>query len=277
MNAVSTHVRWFLAAGILFTACGAVSPGLSVEETVEKTFPADGVREIRIQNINGDIHVASSGGGDVVVRAEITARGADREQARKNLENIHLQWSHKGGVVSVEVRGKHSPLFGGRRVPGRVSFEVLVPHPVDLGMHSVNGSLQVETPVGRVRAETVNGRLSVKECDSLEGETVNGSVEAAVGRSATVETVNGSIRLRAPRGLGGDTHLETVNGAVEIRMPADVNARLDLQSLTGGIRLEGVNTEGLRRKRTKVEGVLGKGGPRLQAETINGGILLSVK
>ncbi len=86
---------------------------------------------------------------------------------------------------------------------------------------------------------------------------MNGSITArlgdATGEGLDFSTVNGSITLDLPGKMDADLHAATVNGAIETDFPIMVRGSIS---------------------RHRLEGTIGKGGTRLQLETVNGSIRL---
>jgi len=88
--------------------------------------------------------------------------------------------------------------------------------------------------------------------------TVNGSISATLGDAAWTEplsfnTVNGAIQLTFPPGLEADVRAETLNGTIHSDFPLTVRGKIS---------------------RNRLQGSIGKGGRRLDLETVNGNISL---
>jgi DUF4097 and DUF4098 domain-containing protein YvlB len=140
----------------------------------------------------------------------------------------------------------------------QVDFEVRVPAGVRLIARTVNGEVEAEDLASPVDAATVNGSVRVSTSGYASAATVNGSIAATLGEAAWTEplsfnTVNGAIRLTLPTGLDADVRAETLNGVIHSDFPVTVRGKINKRRLQGSI---------------------GKGGHRLDLETVNGNISL---
>jgi len=220
-------------------------------------------KAIEIKGVNGDVRARRTSGSRVEVRAWKHAK-------RSNPESVTIEFiEHEGGVTVCAVypggrwgavntcapgEGGHMSVHDNDVV---VDFEVLVPAGVGFTGRTVNGSVEAESLEGPVEAHTVNGHVEVSTSKHAEASTVNGSITARLGsaRADRLEftTVNGSITLDLPGQVDADLHAATVNGAIETDFPITVQGSIS---------------------RHRLEGTLGKGGMRLQLETVNGSIRL---
>jgi len=220
-------------------------------------------KAIEIKGVNGEIRARRTTGSRVEVRAWKHARRSDPESV--TIEFIE----HSGGVTVCAVypnsrfgdknrceagEGGHMNTHNNDVV---VDFEVLVPAGVSLVARTVNGSVEAESLAGPVEAHTVNGHVEVSTSRQAEASTVNGSITARLGSAGSegldFTTVNGSITLDLPGTMDADLSAATVNGRIETDFPITVSGSIGRHHLAG---------------------TLGKGGPRLQLETVNGSIRL---
>jgi hypothetical protein len=222
------------------------------------TIPAG--KSIEIKGVNGEVHARRASGDKVEVRAWKHAKHSDPDQV-----TIQFVEHDDGGVTVCAVY----PGAGNSCEPGEhgsshthnndvvVDFEVQVPAGVGFIGRTVNGSVEAESLEGPVEAHTVNGHVEVSTTKHAEASTVNGSITARMGSAGSepldFSTVNGSITLDLPSKLDAELSAATVNGTIETDFPVLVHGSIG---------------------RHHVEGTLGKGGPRLQLETVNGSIRL---
>jgi hypothetical protein len=220
-------------------------------------------KAIEIKGVNGTVRARRTPGNRVEVRAWKHAKRSDPESV--TIEFVE----HAGGVTVCAVYpgggfdGKNTcaPGEGGHMSVHNndvvVNFEVLVPAGVGFTGRTVNGSVEAESLEGPVEAHTVNGHVNVSTTEHAEATTVNGSITARLGSAGAnrldFSTVNGSITLELPGQIDAELHAATVNGAIETEFPITVRGSIN---------------------RHRVEGTLGKGGPRLELETVNGSIRL---
>ena len=242
----------YAAAQTDFNWNGQLAPGQSIE----------------ITGINGEIHAIGASGIDVVVTAVKSARRSNPSEVR--FETV----AHAGGVTVCAIYPAPPSEPGNECKPGGrgksnsrdndtvVDFTVRIPAGIGFIGRTVNGSVNAEDLQGAVESYTVNGSLKVATTGSVRANTVNGSIDAAMGRTdssngASFKTVNGEITLRLPASANADVHLSSVNGRIRSEFPLAVTGLLEPGS-------------GPRR----LDGMLGSGGQKLDASTVNGGISL---
>ena len=220
---------------------------------------------IEIEGVNGAIRATGAAGKDVVVHARKHARHSDPDQV--TIEVIE----HADGVTLC-VR---YPDVWGRRAntcaPNGhshmstndndvvVDFDLQVPAGVRLAAHTVNGEIEARGLFADAEAHTVNGSVTLETRGRAEATTVNGSVSARLG----------SLGVRAP------LEFTTVNGSITLELPEDANAEVTARNVNGGIETDFPMT--IRRSGFvghRLDGTLGRGGPRLELSTVNGGIRL---
>ncbi len=245
------------------TATAPSAPDQANQEDLHWSWAIAAGKTIEIKGVNGTVRARRTQGSRVEVRAWKHAHRSDPESVK--IEFIE----HSGGVTVCAVypssgfEGKNTcePGEGGHMHTHNndvvVDFEVLVPAGVGFTARTVNGSVEAESLAGPVKAHTVNGHVEVSTSRQAECSTVNGSITArlgdATGEGLDFSTVNGSITLDLPGKMDADLHAATVNGAIETDFPIMVRGSIS---------------------RHRLEGTIGKGGTRLQLETVNGSIRL---
>ena len=108
----------------------------------------------------------------------------------------------------------------------------------EVEVQSVNGSVTVTGAKGRVHAEAVNGSVSLREIGGeLEASTVNGTLLAVGDRfdRASLETVSGSMRFEGALGPKGSLDAESVSGSIELTLPGNVAADFAVSTFSGSI------------------------------------------
>jgi hypothetical protein len=215
-------------------------------------------RALEINGVNGEI-VAEPGTGD---RVEVTAdkHGRKHDPAEVTIkvvedsDGITICAIYPNSTSPCDNREDRSHSHNNSDVA--VDFHVKVPSGAQFKAATVNGGVHVHSLDGPVKARTVNGTCDIETSRSGEASTVNGSVRAVLGKvSASDElafsTVNGSITLRLPTTLDADLTASTVNGHIESDFPVTVTGKWGPRSM---------------------HGTIGRGGTRLTASTVNGGI-----
>lgn len=236
-----------LAIAVTFLTVGTALPYTATKE-FRKTFPYDPEKELEVRNVNGSITVTAWDQDEIEVYAEINVRSSSRRDAEEYLEEVEVHVRETTRRIAVEAEyprlssGFFDWLFGRRRPEVNVRFWIKVPHkPVELSLHTVNGSLEIEEAMGRLSFTTTNGRIEAREVKGdLEANTVNGSVRlelASVDRDARIEakTVNGSIRVYLPEDTQADIEASTVNGRIGTDFPLELSGKYAGKRATGTI------------------------------------------
>jgi len=178
---------------------------------VEQSRPAsaDGVVEIEIPN--GRVTVIGWAQNEVRVTGQVD-------------EDAELEIDGSGSHVQIQVDNRHGHGHG----QGEARIEVRVPRASRVEIDaSPNASAEIQDVSGRIRAEAVNGSVSVRgDSSDVELETVNGAVELqAPAKRVRAESVNGRVVIQ---GASGDIEASTVNGRLEVSGGRFDRARLEI-------------------------------------------------
>jgi hypothetical protein len=136
--------------------------------------------------------------------------------------------------------GTHIEIAGGngniRVFPGCGSVEA----------RAVNADIKIERPSGPLLAETVNGRIHVRDVVAgAQMVTVNGDIRAEVGAGPVYgSTTNGAVRARLLGPDVGSASFKAVHGPVAIDLPERLGFSLSAIAPPG--RVSGVDTSGGR-------------------------------
>jgi hypothetical protein len=209
--------------------------------------------ELEIVNPNGSIDVVGADVSQVEVVAERIAKAATDEDAKRLLGDLQIGEQVSATRVRLETR---PPAGEGRRI--EVRYHVKVPVSVNVRLTCQNGSVDAAALKGEFRAEAGNG--------TIKGRDLTGLVDA--------NSTNGSIRLELAAVASGGVRAETVNGRVELSIPATSKADVQASVVNGNISVEGLELEGPKATRRRVEGRLNGGGPKVVLEATNGRIQL---
>lgn len=217
-------------------------------EVREMTLSAAGGRLQVDASPNGGISAEGWDRSEVLVRARVVARADSEARAREILSSVTIE---SDGDVSAS--GPDTEMDES----WWVSYRVFVPNRFNLGLETTNGGLTATGIAGQIELETTNGGITLSD--------VAGEVSA--------ETTNGAITIH----LGGDTWqgqalaAETTNGGITLHVPEGFSAHLDASVTHGGIEIDfPVTVEGKIGRELSTD--LGRGGPPISLETMNGGI-----
>lgn len=247
----------FLAAGCDVTvgdngfSMDIVSGKAQNEWTRTYTIAPDG--RLEIVNVNGTIDASPADGPRVEVRAERIAKARDDEAARELLGKIEIVEEASAGSVRIQTK---VPKMSWGRSGHEVRYFVKVPKGLSVQFETVNGGVRLANLDGSVVASTTNG--------GVRGRGLSGAVKA--------DTTNGGVEVQMAA-VTGDIELETTNGGIRLELPEDAKATLEARCVNGGINVErGLTVQELEKSRRQFRGTLNGGGPRVSAETVNGGI-----
>lgn len=242
-----------LATGLALPLAGPTIAQASdkLRREFHQTYPLSAEGRVSLENVNGDVHIATWDRLEVKVDALKSAGSEER------LEETKISVSAQTDEVRIKTEYPHH--FFGNNGPARVDYDLIVPRRARLDkIDLVNGSLEIEGASGEVAASSVNGRV---RANGLSGEVhlsaVNGRIEAGFDRPD----------------ISRDVSLESVNGPVVLTLPPDASTEVRASTVNGGIS----NDFGLESKRTgfvghELEGVIGKGGGHIQLSDVNGSI-----
>jgi putative adhesin len=147
--------------------------------------------------------------------------------------------------------------------------------------HSSNGSVEVNDVSGRMSFHTSNGSVHAENAHgAFQAETSNGGVHVHLtdsdgGNAIQVSSSNGPIDLELDRPGSSDVVAHTSNGSVTVRMPEGARAAVHAStSSRGSVHSDfEILTRG-ELSRSRIEGTIGGGGPKLDLTTSNGNIRL---
>lgn len=250
--------------GLTLFAAGPVlatpHPGGEASEQFEKAYDLAGIDKVRVQNVNGPVHVVSWDRDYLRVTAVKRAKGSRAEECLKETE---IRVTKSGHAIEIETippkrHGTFNFFFWNRSSAAEVTYDILMPPGVAIDVETVNGKVTAERRTGSVALSTVNGSVRVDGQDGpLKVSTVNGSVEATfVGpmKSADFETVNGSVTVSCAKDSSIRYNLQTVNGRIQSEF-----ADLSVEGKWGP---------------KEARGAINGGRERLAVETVNGEVRL---
>jgi hypothetical protein len=205
-----------------------------------------------LENLNGSLQIVGvAAGTEMEIVGVATWQGSDAPQVKVDVktsaEGVRVCALYGSATSCDEGHNSHNDRDSGWN-NSSVAFQVKLPRGARLEVDMVNGDVVAKGLAGDTDIETVNGRVELQQdTGRLEVETVNGEIALALGAvgNVDVETVNGSVEIALGKGQGGDVRAETVNGSIAIA--------------------------GERFKR-EGQKTVGKGGRRIDVETVNGSI-----
>lgn len=204
---------------------------------------------------NGGVRVTGWDRDEVLVRAEVRARGEDEDEARRIQSQVEIRTDG-----TIRAAGPERRWRTGRGTGWSVSYEIFTPRRTDLRLDAQNGGIVIENVRGDIGFGTTNGGVTLRGvAGDVRGRTTNGGLDVTLtgatwaGKGLDVETTNGGVRLDVPEDYSARLEADTVNGGVRVDFPITVQGRIG---------------RGL-------SATLGDGGPLLSVRTTNGGVHVS--
>ncbi len=260
-----------LCITLLILAVSCIIAGEEYKDTFSKTLPLKAGERFSLENVNGDVTIATWKEDKVEITAVKIAR-----RNKEDLDKVEIRVDESAGSVSVKAVW---PKFS-RRANVSVEFSVMVPEGVNLSdVETVNGGVDVTGRYDRADVGTTNGSVTVKDASGeLEAGTTNGSVHVSRfdGR-IKADTTNGNIKLEDVTFKDG-LSAETTNGSVTLGIvsPESLNADLRASVTNGHITVDfPITLQNLRQSKRRIEGRIGQGGPEISLHTTNGSISLT--
>lgn len=265
LSALRFRARPALLAGAMAALSLSAAPAIlasdPAEERFEKSYDLAGVQKVRVQNVNGAVHVETWDKPELSLVAVKRAKGSSPAETLKETE---IRVKTTGSTLEIETilpktRGWGLFSWWGTRM-AEVSYELKLPASTAVQVETVNGRILVERRLGPLVLNTVNGTIRVVAQEGpVRANTVNGSVEVAF---------TGPVRK---------AELETVNGSVTVTGSRESSIRYNLQTVNGRIRSEfaEISVEGKWGPK-EARGEFNGGKEALSVETINGEVRLQV-
>jgi DUF4097 and DUF4098 domain-containing protein YvlB len=216
------------------------------------TVPADG--RIELDNINGDVHIASWDRNEVKVDAVKYANSKER------LDEAKIEIEVRDNSVAIRTKyPDHNQTFnlGSHNNPAGVEYTLTVPRAARLDeIKLIDGELDINGVSGEVHASCINGRL---EAHNLAGRS-------------DLSTINGRLEAHFDQ-LPAHVELNSVNGSLALTIPSDSKAEIEASTVSGNIS----NDFGLHVNRHQyvgrdLRGRLGGGGTQIKLDSVNGKI-----
>lgn len=213
---------------LLFCGCDEIELGSErAKKSFVKTWPSEGIRQIQLQSVHGDIEVRPATQNEI--RLVVDARFSGRD-AIKTAKSEFLKMTVENGVLKIEEKGKSSRGRLLRFKRGRhIDFKIEAPSSIAVDITNVNGEIDVIDIAASSELRTVNGEIDVVSRGAeIEASSVNGSIEATFKEKflgAKLSTVNGAVEVTVPALASFVCKVSQVNGGFESNIPVQVRRR----------------------------------------------------
>jgi hypothetical protein len=252
---------------------------LDEKEAIRRTFDiaaGSGARKLLVDSIHGFVHVTGTSGSQVQVSIEKHIYADSAEAMAEAKRDVKMDMSQQGNFVRCYEDGPFRTADG-THYRGDVvfDFDVQVPYDTELVLKAVNRGILVKKTTGDYDVHGINGGIEMED----------------VAGSGLVSTINGKVKVTFSKNPAKATQFKTLNGSVDVYFQSGLNADLKFKKLNGGIYTDfevsalpqpatsGDSSDGrfVYRSDRQTTGRVGKGGPELSFDTLNGSIRLHSK
>jgi DUF4097 and DUF4098 domain-containing protein YvlB len=194
----------------------ALAPLASAQQAVDLKKNADPRGRVHVDNPMGSTRII---GWD---RAEVTVTG----QLGRGADEVRLSGGASRTDIEIETEGNPQSVH--------CDLEIHVPSGSRVEVESSGAEITVSGVTTEVRAESVNGAISVSGADEVDAQTVSAGVRITGGSRVRAESVNGPVTVKGAR---RDVEASTVNGPLDVSGSGFDSVRMEVVS--GNARFEG--------------------------------------
>lgn len=257
----------FIVMGLVLPS-DALASKYKYEKTVRKSFPAVGIRVVKVENSRGDIRVVGTDSIDSVSVAVLKrVKAGNEDRAREIARMLKFEAVVDGDMLIIKARypkrdelkgGIISFLFGdlGRYT---MNFDLSVPSSVECKVFTASGDVSASNIKDKLRISTASGDVRIKDCNEVRTEVSSGDV--------TIRDSAGPVEISS---ASGDIEIEKVNGDVSAQT---ASGDLSIHDVTGGVSVRTASGDAVveNARDVKFSGVSGS----LKARNISGSMSLS--
>jgi DUF4097 and DUF4098 domain-containing protein YvlB len=263
-------VAGVLAGATPFDRAGAQDRGqrgrIPRPNVLQKAFEWSGElargQQLVLRSLRGNIRVEASTGKSLdIIANKVWRRGAPEsvkiEATRVNGGRdvlVCARWP--GTTTCTDTEYSHSSSGDSGASDVRADFTIRLPAGTNAALMTTNGDITVNGASGDIRALTTGGSIRIETSETVP----------------RAETTNGDIRIQMAKLPEQGVRYAAVNGSVHVTLPSDVNVNVDARTVNGTINTDfAIALQGPFSTK-QVRGTIGKGGPRLMLESVNGSI-----
>ena len=257
----------------------AAAASVVEENSWSKTYTTNSTApSLSIDNIWGDIRIKATTANTITVTVNERLVAADDKEMTKLKTFFALNEQATSDRVSFKVGGDdlwHSKKkIHCRHCKAEFNFEVSVPANTQVDVHTVNdGIIEIDAVAGQITAGNINGPIAItamQRCQSIK--SINDMITLSFAKSPStdceVKSINGDITVALPVTSDLNTAFDLMNG--------EIRSAFELTTLPSPVVVDEQSNGG--RKIYRIEQTplmkIGKGGPTLSFNTLNGDVSL---
>jgi DUF4097 and DUF4098 domain-containing protein YvlB len=264
-------VALLMLIGSLTVACNL---GPLREGSFQKTFNVSSKASLRVVTNAGNITVHTGPAQSVVISGHIRARGGfPGPSAESKIEKISANPPISQDGNSIHISGVQGSEL---RKNVYVDYDITVPEDTELTATSGAGNVRIKGLTQNVEGTTGAGSIATEAISGDERlRTGAGSIEVISPLGSLVaESGAGKISARGDPKRNWD--LRVGAGSIKMEIPSGSSFDLEAQSGFGKVKLgDGFELQNPNVSKSHVQGKIGKGGPRVVANSGAGSIEIS--
>jgi len=226
----------YLLPALMLMACVA---GERREVTINRTWTADGIHRVHVNEVNGSVNVEAGNPNEITLVAHVHAYEKPKE---KEENQGYFKTEVNGDTLDIGRKSHHRIQFIGIHFGDDVTvdYSLRVPPALELELKTVNGRIATHAIDGATTAKSVNGEINLENAGSAEVEagTVNGKVMAKFVRDfqgARLKSVNGRVIAVLPPTASFACDLSQVNGDFEASFPLSIHSHPGSRRVSGDV------------------------------------------
>lgn len=198
--------------------------GPEATESLTRTFTVNGAPTLVVRDPAGNITVKPGSDGQVIVQATKRARDVSTDAARRHLQDIQVDVSQNGNIITVEARLSRDEGFNGGHERA-VDVDLTVPVASQFTADVAAGNVTIRQIVGQMNVTAAAGNVETQDT------TFAGASHIAV--------TAGNITLDGAMNSGSLLDVRVESGNITLRLPANIPAHLDAQADVGNVSVIG--------------------------------------
>ncbi len=232
-------LKYFLAAGLLAVSLGLRAQDADDKPYQTKSFPASGVKSLRVLTSGGNVTVTGQSSGEARIEMYVWGNNSNDElsdaEIKERLEKYYdVDISQDATTVNATAKRKQG-IEWSRENALNISFKAYVPSGVATDLKTSGGNVSMENLNGEQNAATSGGNIDVKNGKgnavvrtsggNIEVDGFNGTLDAITsGGNIRAEDAKGGLKLRTS---GGNLDLASVAGSLEAQTSGgNIDARI---------------------------------------------------
>lgn len=267
-----------------------------VAKAAQRVFPAEQIKEISVSLMAGDLKISASGDDKIY----LSSTDLEGFKVGVNDGELRIVWNQSTAAeeaqlsdADVQLRLPPGMLLELVSVSGDVEVNAAAPKQVnvrsvtgDIEVRGVKGAVTLRSISGDIETTQISGDLLMKsvagdlkaseiESVSIEAKSVSGEVElsAVVAHEIRASTQSGDVSVAGQVRPEGSIKAKSFSGKVHLDLAKNAAFSFVGKTHSGQIKMQR-NMKYSKQNVTEVRGSVGEGGPRIQAKTFSGDIVV---